>query len=89
MYTNPTTLQVLEASEAWDYPEWSQYDSADIETGLFTQYVNAFLKLKQEASGKPDWVGIILVVIYPCPCQLLVVVTLINTHVTTSGPNRC
>jgi hypothetical protein len=37
----------------WDYS--SQYDRVIKQGGLFTAYVNTFLKFKQEASGWPQW----------------------------------
>ncbi|MCP3661874.1 MAG: hypothetical protein GY696_05155 [Gammaproteobacteria bacterium] len=33
-----------------------QYDRQDPKTGLFTEYIAIFLKLKQEKSGWPKWV---------------------------------
>ena len=41
--------------EIWHFSEISQYDPSIKTGGVFTQYVNAFLKVKQEASGWPDW----------------------------------
>ena len=35
--------------EVWHFPETQE--------GLFKDYVNTWLKIKQEASGWPDWVG--------------------------------
>jgi hypothetical protein len=37
---------ILEIFEAWEY---------EIQIGVFSQYVNCFLKQKQEASGFPSW----------------------------------
>jgi hypothetical protein len=42
--------------EIWHYPETSKYDPSTKMGGLFTKYINAFLKLKQESSGWPSWV---------------------------------
>lgn len=39
----------------WHFEEVSRYDSGRKIGGLFTDYVNTFLKVKQEASGWPDW----------------------------------
>ena len=39
----------------WHWNEYSQYDPVNEEGGLFTGYVNAFLKCKQENSGYPSW----------------------------------
>jgi len=33
-----------------------QYDGKDPKTGLFTEYISIFLKLKQEKSDWPSWV---------------------------------
>ena len=33
----------------------TQYDSSTGQGRLFSAYVNRFLKVKQEASGWPDW----------------------------------
>ena len=43
-------------SQVYHYDQWEQYDGSDPKTGLFTGYINSFLKIKQEASGWPDWV---------------------------------
>ena len=42
--------------EAWHYEKTTQYNPETREGGLFTDYVNAFLKIKQEKSGWPVWV---------------------------------
>lgn len=39
----------------WHFENVSQYDPNTMEGGVFTGYVNTFLKLKQEASGWPSW----------------------------------
>ncbi|XP_052815380.1 uncharacterized protein LOC128242318 [Mya arenaria] len=41
--------------EIWHFDEISQYDSVSKSGGIFTDYVNTFLKVKQEASGWPKW----------------------------------
>jgi hypothetical protein len=46
---------VLAISEVWHYERWAQFDGEDPDTGLFTDYINTFLKIKQEASGWPEW----------------------------------
>ncbi len=33
-----------------------QFDGKDPKSGLFTDYITIFLKLKQEKSGLPKWV---------------------------------
>lgn len=40
--------KILKVYEAWEY---------SVKTGVFAEYVNTFLKDKQEASGFPDWVN--------------------------------
>jgi hypothetical protein len=42
--------------EVWHYAEREKYDGRDPTTGLFTGYINCFLKLKLESSGWPGWV---------------------------------
>ena len=49
-------FQLLEVYEVWHFDETDQYDGIHPETGLFTKYINAFLKKKLEASGYPDYV---------------------------------
>ncbi|XP_046406254.1 probable DNA polymerase [Ischnura elegans] len=45
---------IVKMHEAWSY-EVTQYNRETGEGGLFAEYINAFLKLKQEASGWPSW----------------------------------
>lgn len=45
--------KIKEIYEVWSY-KMTQYNGRD--GGLFVGYINAFLKLKQEASGWPEWV---------------------------------
>ncbi|KAJ8020849.1 putative DNA polymerase [Holothuria leucospilota] len=40
--------------EVWHFKETSEYDPKSKQGGLFTQYVNTFLTLKQEADGWPS-----------------------------------
>ena len=47
--------RVLKIYEVWHFDEVSVYDPDTKEGGLFASYVNAFLKLKQEASDWPQW----------------------------------
>ena len=42
--------------EVWHYPQQMKYDPQQNSEGLFSGYVNNFLKIKQEASGWPYWV---------------------------------
>lgn len=44
---------IVKIHEIWSY-ETTQYNGR--EEGLFVDYINKFLKLKQEASGWPSWV---------------------------------
>ncbi len=37
----------------WHYKETQKHDGKDQETGLFTKYINLFLRLKIEATGWP------------------------------------
>ena len=46
---------LLEVYEVHHWPETSRYGPKTNTGGLFTEYVNTFLKLKQEASGWPEW----------------------------------
>jgi hypothetical protein len=39
----------------WHFSKWETYEPGKPNTGLFTGYINAFLKTKQEASGWPAW----------------------------------
>ena len=41
--------------EVWHFDETEQYDPKTKTGGLFTDYVNTFLKMKQEASGWLEW----------------------------------
>jgi len=47
--------KILEIHEVYQY-EVTQYNPKTGAGGLFVEYINIFLKLKQEASGYPDWV---------------------------------
>jgi G:T-mismatch repair DNA endonuclease (very short patch repair protein) len=46
--------KVLTIYEVWHYQESTQFDSKTNQGGLFSSYVNLFLKFKEEASGYPD-----------------------------------
>ena len=48
---------ILRIHEVWHFEDTAQYDPVDKSGGLFTDYINTFLKLKQEASGWPSWCG--------------------------------
>jgi hypothetical protein len=43
--------------EVYHWPTSSQYDPATKTGGLFNGYFEMFMKIKQEASGFPDWVA--------------------------------
>ena len=45
----------MQIYEIWHFDDVSRYDPTTKTGGLFTNYVNTFLKLKQEASGWPEW----------------------------------
>ncbi|CAC5376020.1 unnamed protein product [Mytilus coruscus] len=47
--------KIAEIYEVWHFENVSQYDPLIRQGGVFTEYVNTFLKIKQEASGWPDW----------------------------------
>ncbi|KAG8235576.1 hypothetical protein J437_LFUL013126 [Ladona fulva] len=46
--------RVTRIHEVWQYAT-SVYNSITGEGGLFSSYINCFLKIKQEASGYPSW----------------------------------
>ena len=46
---------LLTCYEVYHWSETEEYDPDTKQGGLFTEYVNTFLKLKQEASGWPEW----------------------------------
>lgn len=45
--------KVLEIHEIWHYEQVAQYNTVMKSGGLFAEYINKFLKLKQEADGWP------------------------------------
>ena len=47
--------RILKIHEVYHWETTSQYNKATGTGGLFTEYINAFLKLKQQASGWPTW----------------------------------
>ena len=47
--------ELMQIYEIWHFDDVSRYDPTTKTGGLFTNYVNTFLKLKQEASGWPEW----------------------------------
>ena len=46
---------VQKVFEVYHFAESTQYDPSTGQGGLFSTYVNRFLKVKQEASGWPEW----------------------------------
>lgn len=46
--------EVLKIYEAWEY-NITQYNKSTETGGLFTEYIDTFLKIKTEASGYPAW----------------------------------
>ncbi|XP_053378490.1 uncharacterized protein LOC128548119 [Mercenaria mercenaria] len=46
--------KLLKIYEVWHFDCISQYDPSTKTKGVFTDYINTYLKLKQEASGWPD-----------------------------------
>jgi hypothetical protein len=47
--------KLMDVYEFWEY-EVKCFDKDTNSGGLFAEYVNMFLKLKQESSGYPSWV---------------------------------
>ncbi|XP_070556487.1 uncharacterized protein [Ptychodera flava] len=47
--------KVVKVFEVWHYRESEEYNRESQTGGLFTDYINTFLKLKQESSGWPSW----------------------------------
>ena len=41
--------------EVYHWPKTSVYEANGDDKGLFAEYVNCWLKIKQEASGWPQW----------------------------------
>lgn len=48
--------KILKMYEVYHWRETTQYDPVTKTGGLFSSYINMFLKIKQEASGRPKWV---------------------------------
>ncbi len=50
-------IQVSNVQSVWHYEESAEYGvTPNYPQGLFGEYVDMFLKIKQEASGYPSWV---------------------------------
>ena len=48
---------IAEIYEVLHWPDSSEHDKSIPDSGLFTKYVNTFLKLKQQASGFPSHIS--------------------------------
>ena len=51
--------KIVKIYEVYNWEKKSQYDKkchGEFTNGLFTEYIDVFLKVKQESSGLPDWV---------------------------------
>ena len=48
---------LMEIHEVLHWPETEMYDPVTKQGGLFTEYINTFLKLKQESSGYPQTIS--------------------------------
>lgn len=46
---------IMERYSAWHFPQTTQYNHDTQQGGLWVEYINLWLKLKQEASGYPSW----------------------------------
>ncbi len=46
---------ILERYVAWHFPQTTQYNPATRQGGLWAQYIDLWLKIKQEADGYPSW----------------------------------
>lgn len=49
--------QIMQIFEIWHFDKTEQYDRASKQGGLFTSYVNTFLKLKTESTGVPGHIS--------------------------------
>ncbi len=43
--------RVISVQQVWHYDKWTMYNGQDPDSGLFTQYIDTFLRLKMQASG--------------------------------------
>ena len=48
--------KIVKIFEVWHYEEMAMYDPTTKTGGLFVEYINTFLRLKQQADGWPSWV---------------------------------
>ena len=63
VWVSPELMKALEVgykliniTEVWHFEETSTYDATKGEKGIFSDYINTFLKIKQECSGWPQGV---------------------------------
>lgn len=47
--------RIIKIYQVYDYQEWSEYNRVTSSGGLFADFVNTFLRIKQENSGWPSW----------------------------------
>ena len=47
--------KILKVYEVYHWDKTAQYNPDSKEGGLFSDFINQFLKIKQEASGWPKW----------------------------------
>lgn len=47
--------RVVKIYEVYHFPQTSVYDRTNGTGGLFADFINTFLKIKQESSGWPGW----------------------------------
>ena len=47
--------EVKDIEAVWHWERRAVYDPVTKTGGLFTEYIDRFLQLKQEASGYPEW----------------------------------
>ena len=47
--------KIVKVYEVWHYDSSEQYNPETQRGGLFSEYINTFLKIKQESSGWPVW----------------------------------
>ena len=46
--------KITDIFEVWHWDQWSQYDPVAKQGGLFTGYINQYLKMKMESTGYPE-----------------------------------
>lgn len=53
---NDHGYKVLEFYQAWHYPQTTQYSKETMSGGIWAEYINTWLKIKQESDGYPAYV---------------------------------